>query len=249
MKGRLGRIAKDALRTTLHRAGYRISRCDAPDHLEPLLYSLMQQQEKLFFVQIGANDGRSFDPIHHFLTLNCDRVGGLAVEPLGDFFAELKRTYAKYPGIVPVNVAIHNTERQMVLHRVDPRRAREAKSFTKGIGSFNKDHHRLTKVPDDMMIAETVQCVPLGELLSRYQVSQVDLLVIDTEGYDAEILRGLDLAGIAPRIIRFEHAVPYQVMSRDEFKDICDRLHRHGYELIIESNDGIAYRRNLFLDH
>jgi FkbM family methyltransferase len=212
------------------------------------LYALLTQQGRIYYVQIGANDGRSFDPIHNFVTLHRNHVAGLAVEPLKDLYEELKCTYSKCPGVVPVNVAIHNTEKEMLLYRVDPQKVKSARAFTKGIASFNKDHHRITKVPDDLMVAEKVRCMSLAALLEEHAISQFDVLVIDTEGYDAEILRGIDLGVITPKIIRFEHAVPYGVMAHDEFNALCDRLRSFDYELIIESNDAIAYKRNLFLD-
>ena len=42
-------------------------------------------------------------------------------------------------------------------------------------------------------------------LLAKHGVSRVDLLQIDTEGYDFEIIRMFDHAGVRPAVVRFEH--------------------------------------------
>ena len=45
---------------------------------------------------------------------------GWSFEPLQDKFELLKRTYADVESVIPVNVAIHNTEKEMLIHRVRP---------------------------------------------------------------------------------------------------------------------------------
>src|SRR5262245_49306956 len=63
--------------------------------------------DNFFFVQIGANDGQ--DAIHELVVRH--KLGGLAVEPLPDVFAKLRKTYHKYPKVKLCNLAIHKTER------------------------------------------------------------------------------------------------------------------------------------------
>jgi hypothetical protein len=70
------------------------------------------------------------------------------------------------------------------------------------------------------MIEETVPCRTLDEVLEEHGVRNVDVLVIDTEGYDAEILHGIDFRRFKPQISRFEHALPSAVMSRETFSKV-----------------------------
>jgi len=63
-----------------------------------------QLHRSITFLQIGANDGIARDPIREFIV----RYGwnGIAVEPLPSMYSLLKRDYARYPAVTPVNCAI-----------------------------------------------------------------------------------------------------------------------------------------------
>lgn len=238
---------KSFLKSLLGRFGYRISQTQNTEffRFESLLYYQLERTADFRFVQIGACDGVSFDPTYEFVRRNHRRIRGVVVEPLPDLFAELRRTYSALPNIVPVNCAIHNSETQMTLYRVDPRRLASAPDWAKGIASFDPEHHRRLGIPSDLMVAESVPCRTLESLLGEHGLTRIDLLQIDTEGYDAQIVLGLDFSRIVPVIIRFEYGRHVGTMSEALFDEVVDRLHRHGYELAFVAPDVIAYRRDI----
>ena len=227
------------LHWALGKAGFRVERFDQMNFLEPLLYRRLAKSPDFFFVQIGANDGVFHDPIRRFVTRN--NVAGLAVEPLKDFFEKLAANYRDFPKVKPVNVAIHQSARTIAIHRVDPARAAQLGEWTKGIASFKESHHRINRVPDDVMVCETVACVTMAELFQQHGVGHVDLLQIDTEGYDLEIIKMVDFGRIKPAIIHFEHGLPDQTMSLADFKECSARLMDHGYFILTEPYDATAY--------
>lgn len=228
------------LNATLRRFGYRVDRFDQADFFEPLLYKRLLRSPDFFFVQIGANDGVFADPIRNFVTRN--HAAGLVVEPLKDFFEKLVLNYRDFPKVKPVNTALHATARSIQLHRVDPAKAGEAQNWAQGIASIREEHHRINAVPDHVMMTETVPAITLTELLDQHAVSQLDLLQVDTEGYDFEIIQMIDFARIKPAIIHFEHGLPAGTMSLEQFKQCTGRLMDHGYYIITESYDAIAYQ-------
>ena len=222
------------------RLGYRIEPVDKLNCLEPLLYRRLAKAPNFFFVQIGANDGKFVDPIWNFVTRN--RVAGLVVEPLKDMFDKLRANYRAYPNVTPVNTAIHATLRSVDLYRVDPARAGSVADWAQGIASVKRSRHAAAGVPAEVMITETVSGVTLEELLEQHHVGAIDLLQIDTEGYDAEIIRMIDFARRTPAIICFEHGLPEGIMTAAEFKACVDLLMDHGYLILTEDFDAVAYR-------
>ena len=246
--GSLAKFSKRALQTALARRGYRISRFDSCDVLEFLLNALLKSTPgELQLVQVGANDGVSSDPIYGFITRYPSRVRGVVVEPVKDYFNQLVENYRHVPGIVPVNMAIHRHEKEMTIYRVDPLKQKSLPAWTKGIASFNPSHHELGQTPPDAMIPEKVKCASLDELLKTHALTRLDLLQIDTEGYDAEIIDGIDFNVTRPRIVRFEHG-RLRSMSKETFQHIRARLHGAGYELMIEPFDVTAYQPDIILD-
>jgi hypothetical protein len=65
------------------------------------------------------------DPICQFNVANKDVVSGFVLEPLPDIFEKLVENYKCCQNIKPVNLAIHSTQTEMILHRVKPERASE----------------------------------------------------------------------------------------------------------------------------
>lgn len=207
--------------------------------LQQLLYQKLHPA--FFFVQIGANDGISFDPIYNFVTK--EQVNGIALEPITSIFEKLKKNYAPFPNVIPVNKAIHKTEKEMVLFRVDPEN-KQYPDWTIGTASFDKSHHDLGKVNDSDIIEENVQCISLNDLISEYKINHIDLLQIDTEGYDYEIIKMIDFDKIAPSIISFEHGFSAGIMSQEKLFEIQELLMSYKYNIVMLQNDCIAYKEN-----
>jgi len=236
---RFSSCAFSALDGALSKLGYHVKRFDQMDFFEPLLYRRLAKSPDFFFVQIGANDGVFADPIRHFVTRN--QVAGLAVEPLTDVFAQLVANYRDFPKVRPVNVALHQTARTIELHRVDPVKGAQLGDWTRGIASVKKSHHAVNEVPAEVMISEIVNCVTLMELLEKHQVRSLDLLQIDTEGYDSEILKMIDFQRIKPALIHFEHGLSDETMSVAELKECVGLLMDQGYLVVTEPYDATAY--------
>lgn len=224
----------------LGKFGYRVERFDQLNFFEPLLYRRLAKSPDFFFIQIGANDGISSDPIRRFVTRN--HVAGLVVEPLKDIFEKLVHNYRDFPRVRPVNVALHQSAKSMQIHRVDPVIGAHLGEWAQGIGSFKASHHFLSETPEQVMMSETVPCITLSELMEQQNVAGLDLLQIDTEGYDREILKMIDFTRHKPAIIRFEHGLPNGIMTLADFKECAALLMDHGYYLVTESYDAVAYQ-------
>lgn len=238
---------KNVLKTLVRSCGYTIRRVDNTQFFDfdALLSFQLQRVGEFCFVQIGACDGVSFDPIHQFVARNRKRVRGLVIEPLPDLFRQLRQNYRDFPGIVSINCAVHNTAREMLLYRVDPGRLADLPDWARGIASFDPQHHGRLGIPSDCMRTETVPCRTLAEILQAHPLPRLDLLQIDTEGYDAEILLGFDFQAMRPAIIRFEHGLHNGSTLPEVFQQVIDKLHAAGYEVILIECDAVAFQRNI----
>jgi len=235
------------LQSLFHRLGLHVTRAVNVVCLEPLLYRRLKKTGKLFFVQIGANDGIFRDPLYEFVTRHHEQIAGLALEPVKETFQKLQANYAKYPHVTPVNVAIHTTKKKLNIYKVDPEFYGKLPEWVRGIASFDKDHYRTLGVPPEAMITESIRCVTLDELVSQYDVEHIDLLQIDTEGYDAEIIKSIDFSKVKPSIIRFEHNLEANKMEPAAFTVLSNLLHLHGYDVILETQDATAYQLDAVL--
>ncbi|MCX6157516.1 MAG: FkbM family methyltransferase [Ignavibacteriae bacterium] len=242
-------MIKNIIKKVLDKKGLKIVPKDEVNFLLTMLYFFLKRQNKLFYVQIGANDGVSFDPIFNFVMENKEKIHGIVIEPSIDFYNQLVENYKNLDNVKKLNIAIHNTEKKMDLYRVDKNKIEKLPDWTKGIGSFNKEHHNLSNLSQEFIVKESVNCISFKELIEQNNIENIDLLQIDTEGYDAEIISNIDFNSIKPKLIHFEHGMREGVMSRSTFDNVSAILHKNGYEIIIEPFDALAYNLNTFYDY
>jgi FkbM family methyltransferase len=185
----------------------------------------------VFFVQVGANDGSSAkDPVHRLIENN--RWSGVCIEPTPVAFAKLQATYQDNPRVTTANVAIdeQDSTREMYL---------PADADTT-LASFLPDRNIMAKY-DELQTLE-VTCRTFGSLFDALDVKSVDLLQIDTEGYDYQILRMFDLAGYRPSVVNMEMFC----LPIDERLATFGLLRQAGYAYRYDGKDLIAVDRDRF---
>lgn len=110
------------------------------------------------------------------------------------------------------------------------------------IASLNPRHHELSGTDSRIMVQESVQAAPLQTILSARQIHSFDLFVVDTEGYDAEIVGMLLESEFRPKLIVFEHGMPHSIMTPKTFWELGGLLMDTGYDIATQEYDAIAYR-------
>jgi FkbM family methyltransferase len=189
-----------------------------------------------FFVQVGAHDGLHYDPIRPFVTRYHWR--GILVEPQPAIFERLVTHYSGEPQLIFENVAISERDGEQTLYRFRPSpalpdHATMLASFRRS-ALVNNAHGYAGEIEEVRVPTLTVP-----SLLARHGVEQVDLLQIDTEGFDYPIVRMLGPTSVRPSIIHFESAF----MSPDEHAECAELLDSWGYRLLTIGVDTLAYRQ------
>ncbi|WP_007511888.1 FkbM family methyltransferase [Pseudofrankia saprophytica] len=197
-----------------------------------------QADHPLTVVQIGANDGEMGDPLHDVIVSYGWR--GVLVEPLPHLFTALRNTYRDTPGIACEQTAVGTENGSMTMYTVpwkpgDP-------VWAIGLSSFRRDVilESANLMPD---IAErieevTVPVMRLDTLLAKHQINHIDLLQIDTEGYDYEILKQIDFSRTwAPR-----HLIYEACHLGDSLEKARAILRDAGYQVFPAGYDDYAYR-------
>ena len=164
------------------------------DILELCLERLLTFIPDPFLWQIGAHDGRTGDPIRGFITRHNPR--GVLLEPQKAVFERLKQTY-NGSRLHLENTAISRESGPRTLYRSDADPSGQGASFDENIALSHMRKYGGTEVT-----AETVQCVTLGQLAENYPLP--DILIIDTEGFDFEIIKMYDFSR-PPQLLLYEH--------------------------------------------
>ena len=230
---------KWALALAARRRGYRIERIvdlgnSTFDIFELTVRDLMRRRPDLYFVQIGAHDGVDDDPIRPLVTHY--RWRGLLVEPQPDVFAQLVRNYESEPQLILENVAIAGRDGTTTLYAPAKGPTQEAGTC---LVSFSEEVVRRRIGPKAPIREIHVAALTLRSLLAKHGITRVDLLQMDAEGYDLEIIKMLDNAGVdPPPLIRFEYINLSNAVRKECFAHLASR----GYRLARDEIDVIAYR-------
>ncbi|MBL7663855.1 MAG: FkbM family methyltransferase [Bacteriovoracaceae bacterium] len=233
-----------------------------PRHLRPPLtsaqgffsyYAKMKQNEgeKITCVQVGANDGKSNDPIYPYLQRGDWK--GILLEPQVDVFENgLKQTYKDHKNVILENAALAKKSGALPFYRIAISKAR----WATGLSSFDKstlerhidigyieekakeDGIKLPENKKDLIETVMVPTLTFEDLLKKHHVQNFQLLCVDTEGYDFEIIKLLDFNKFKPEVIFFES----KHLSDSDFVAAQKLLIENGYELFWEKGDTLAIR-------
>jgi FkbM family methyltransferase len=213
--------------------------------IHTVFHALARHQPDPFLLQVGAMDGKRFDPVYAFVRHYNWR--GLILEPLPDLFARLQENYAGQARVTLVNAALTDTEGELVMHRVD-RKAVESGAvplWAEGLGTLHPDRNALGGVGLDPQQhaairahtrEERVEGMTLCSLAARWPLHRIDLLQVDAEGCELDILRQVDAAGFRPRVIHMEH----WALPPEERGALFLLLTERGYRLRTSESDVMA---------
>jgi FkbM family methyltransferase len=201
--------------------------------MERLIAERSKANQEFFFIQIGAHDGNMDDPLSHWIA----RYGwsGVFVEPQSTPFERLRANYAQASQKLQfVNAAIDHQEGERLLYRVDESFVSTGEQT--GLASFFPDRDLATYSALGKLKAEKIRCITFPQLLAEANVQRVDLLQIDTEGYDFEIIKMVDFTKLKPALIQYEH----RVLSGQEHRECRRLLKHHGYAVYELPFDDLA---------
>jgi FkbM family methyltransferase len=193
-------------------------------------------------IQVGANDGKAFDPVRQFIETH--KTPALLVEPLPDMAAQLRNNYEGAPGVVIENVAIGKASGRLTLYRIDSA-ATGMPAWAHCVASFDKSlilaHRYMPDVEKNAFVAaiveEPVSVSTFAEVLDRHpSFRTASVLQVDTEGHDRIVVETAIEAGLKPKLINFEHR---HLSFADQ--DGCRRyLAARGYRFASIGNDTLA---------
>lgn len=178
-----------------------------------------------FFIEAGANDGLSQS--NTYLLERFHGWRGLLIEPIPELAAQCR---INRPRSVTVNAAlVANSETKYV--------SMKAAHLMSKVNTFSNEDEamayvrlaseaqNLTGIHDVDVPART-----LSSILQEAGTKEIDLFSLDVEGYEMEVLRGLDLSRHVPRYILVETKAPDAITEylTEKYTPIAQLTH-HDY--------------------
>lgn len=188
------------------------------------------------FVQIGANDGQLNDPIYPFI--KSGKWKGVLVEPFPPLFEKLKKTYAGQTGLVFENVGISDQDGQLLYYYLPPEC--NEPDWLQQIGTFDRKaiELNLAELPRFLPMIESlpISTITLKRLFERNGIREIDVLIVDAEGFEWRILRQLEHTEVRPGYILFE----WGCLSEEEYRKLVTFLESLKYKIYQSGGDLLA---------
>jgi FkbM family methyltransferase len=237
---------KLVIQRVLNRLGYEVRRLRPPSKapllnvlslvVEDYLRRKVERRDGDFcFVQIGANNGISADPMRPYILKHHWR--GILVEPHPSAFARLVENYRAEPQLAFENAAIAEHDGMTLLYSPKQRAGLGDLTLT---SSFDRaavariSRHYGTDVEELSLPALTIQ-----SLLAKHGVRSIDLVQIDAEGFDDRIVAMFARSGSLPAIFHFETGS----LPPERCRTCFDLLAELGYRIATVGLDAVAYRQ------
>jgi FkbM family methyltransferase len=208
---------------------------DESDGPLSFLRQLAAQRTDVFVLQCGANDGIAKDPVNVFFR----DYGwhGLLLEPVQHIFRKLQQTYDGLPRLRLVNAALASNNGDVPFYRVLP--GPLVPDWCDHLGSFSRDvilsHRYKFEQIEDHLVLEHVAGITFQRLVERYGIERIDVLMIDTEGFDAQILNQVDFQRFRPSVIVYERIHLDPQSERDSIQLLEDAhytMHRTRHDYV-----------------
>lgn len=183
------------------------------------LRMLIEIKHQLNIVVVGANDGKTNDPIYNFAMRKSGATNILLIEPNKPLLPYLQSNYSAHPSHQIANCAI-GEEGTLTLYAVkqevwdlfQPAYAKGWPSYraATGITSAIKSHLEEALVgqnldPDSVIEILSIPAKELKTLLEELKwPTPIDVLQIDAEGYDDVVIYKSNLSYTKPKLVYFE---------------------------------------------
>lgn len=224
-----------------------------PDYpsISAILDRWAHEKDEFRFIQVGANDGYTNDPVYKYVRLYGWK--GILVEPQKEVFEKgLKETYKEFDNLSLINAAIDSECGTKKLFKI----GFSDSKWATGLSSFNKEMVKkqykrgyveecaleageaLPDSKDDYICAEEIQTLTFEKLIEQHDLSDINGLFIDAEGYDYDLIKMFDFSSYKPGLVMFEH----QHMTRSEEWELIDHFRELDYSIFRGDYNTLAHR-------
>jgi len=162
------------------------------------------------------------------------RLKSLLLEPIESHFLDLKKNYLNFPNVKIENSALSVNNDISFLYKVNPEYSKIYGTLSRGISSFDKDHLIKHGIKAKHIVKENVNQISFDQLLNKHNINNFDLLLIDTEGYDCNIVSNffIKIKNIRPFVV-FE----WSHIKNIELRNTLDLLIKNNYSFFSVGDD------------
>jgi FkbM family methyltransferase len=204
---------------------------DRDEYYFDKLLKQINLKKQISFIQIGANDGETCDPMNKYIIKNDWK--GILIEPNPNVFKQLVKNYENKKNLIFENIAVTDYKGFVSLFVSDKDKNKLLSTVIPNRGSLSKIDHL------NCLNEIYVPCDTLENIFIKSGMENIDILLIDVEGYESHLIPTINFNVLKPKIIHFEHAH----ITYDEHQKIIDYLRSFGFKTFTERKNSTAIKK------
>jgi FkbM family methyltransferase len=172
--------------------------------IENKILNLISTNREKISVQIGSNRGN--DDFYDLVKNNTD-TKLILVEPLKVHNKSLEECYSNFKNKYIENIIINDNPNErtskIYYHKFDG--LEYGNNYE--LASLNKQHSLNIRgeYSEEDLICEEIPSLTLNQLFEKYGIYEIDILCVDTEGYDEKIIKSIDFEKFKINEIYYEN--------------------------------------------
>jgi len=193
-----------------------------------------KSQDKLIIIDVGAHFGETIGIIKK--NLDFKKIYSFEASPLN-----FKILENNFPNELNSNIEIYNYALGEINSETFINQTLESSSSTiNDINLKSKYLYRKLKIlniTDKIFFSKKIpiKIITLDSFINEKKINKIDLLKIDTEGYEFNILKGLIKNFSKIKLIYFEHHYDDMIIKNYNFSDINNLLIKFGFRKIFKN--------------
>lgn len=214
------------------------------DNIEIIVkfYSIMKH--KITVLQVGACDGVTSDSIYSYI--KAGDIDAYLVEPSTVNFEKLSKFYEGVNNARLINAAVADKNEKRIFYTIKDEGRWKDNGWARQLASFYKEHLLKHGILESEIQTEEVNCRTLQSIVQYNGVRNLDVLLIDTEGYDGEIVKMALEQKVLPNFIAFENAQLVQMYTQEKLNALYSKLTENGYVWTHDRINTLAIRKDFF---
>jgi FkbM family methyltransferase len=197
--------------------------------LHVILNWVLPYKQDGVFVEVGANDG-----ITGSFTYNLAKIGwtGLNFEPVPRLYAKCVDNHRAHPNVKTLPIAIGESSGTASIVDADTLSTMDA--------DMRDAYHTIPQFSTNFVGAKThtVKVEKLDTMLEENAINNIDILVIDVEGYEEYVLRGFSIERYNPSVIIIEIADQHpdfinNAVIMQKYNRLRSYFNIHNYSLLV----------------
>jgi len=193
-----------------------------------VLKKLLDKEVKVIF-DVGGHNGESI----LFFNRNFNFFKIYTFEPLKNNFLKLKMNTKKIQEkIVYFNCALGGKKENQIIKEMIETSSSTLNDINETSNYFKKKKFFLGVKDKKKMYVEKKVSIDKGtNIIREFKIDKIDLLKIDTEGYELNVIKGFESNIGIVKVIIFEHHYDLMIRKNYTYSDINSYLLKYGFNL------------------